>query len=533
MGYRSEDGSRSRAGSGRQPAQPSSAGYGAPGDYDPYGEPGQYGQEQYGQEQYGQQPPSTPHYPDQGYTDPGYGTGAYDTGGHGTGGHGTGTYDTGSYDTGGYDTHPGATNDWYSSDPGTGTGNLTDPYGLPGTQVTRDPVRGYPPAPELYAGDGYQRFEADGSYATATAGPGTDQRFHDAPVYDDPVYGSGHPGNGYGGGSNPGDAYDRAFSGAGYPGGPYGDEDEASFRHDGARFDDGSHFDDGGRFDELPPGKRPSRRKGGPGRPKKTGRQNSGPRRPSRILSKSTLVSVTAGIVALAVAATAYMLLTKPGSTAANTAAANPTTRVQAPAGPTSKASAACATQLGKYCHIESRALDPQALTLAEVFRAQFMNTSDGSAFTEAGQRTDKNCTGAIIGANLQDAVKNGKCTQVLRASYVSGNGQIMGTIGVINLVSTATAAKAGTAVDANDFISPLSTSKGVTKKLGQGTGVVEAEYKGHYLILMWAEFTNLKTPATSHQDHILEAFEQDLVSGTVNIDLSERMVTGKPATGA
>jgi len=200
---------------------------------------------------------------------------------------------------------------------------------------------------------------------------------------------------------------------------------------------------------------------------------------------------------------------------------------------PSATSSAACASSLGKYCHIETRAEDPQPLTLAEVFRPQFMNTSDGSSFAEAGQRVDKSCANALIGTNLQDAAKNGRCTQVLRASYVSGNGRIMGTVGVINLDSTNAAAKAGKAVDANDFVSPLSTSRGVTKKLGQGTGVVEAEYKGHYLILMWAEYTSLKTPSTTQQKNVLEAFEQDLVSGTVNIALSERMVTGKPATAS
>jgi len=106
-----------------------------------------------------------------------------------------------------------------------------------------------------------------------------------------------------------------------------------------------------------------------------------------------------------------------------------------------------------------------------------------------------------------------------------------MGTIGVVNLNTTTAAAKAGAAVDASDFISPLSTSSGVTKKLGQGTGVVWAEYKGHYLILMWAEYSDLKSPSGSTQDKQLESFEQDLVAGTINIALSERMVTGQPSS--
>ncbi len=85
--------------------------------------------------------------------------------------------------------------------------------------------------------------------------------------------------------------------------------------------------------------------------------------------------------------------------------------------------------------------------------------------------------------ANLITQLKDGDCTQVLRASYVSGDGKMMGTIGVINLTSTNEAHYAGKVVDQNDFIAPLAAKKGVASKLGQGTGVVEAEYKGHYLI--------------------------------------------------
>jgi hypothetical protein len=116
----------------------------------------------------------------------------------------------------------------------------------------------------------------------------------------------------------------------------------------------------------------------------------------------------------------------------------------------------------------------------------------------------------------------------VLRASYVSGD--IMGTIGVINLNTTNNAAKAGRQVGASDFITPLSSKHGVARRLGQGTGVVQAEYKGHYLILTWAEFTSTKSP-TAAEDRVLEKFESDLVAGTANISLSERMVASKPTT--
>ena len=81
----------------------------------------------------------------------------------------------------------------------------------------------------------------------------------------------------------------------------------------------------------------------------------------------------------------------------------------------------------------------------------------------------------------------------MVRASYVSSDQTMMGTIGVVNLSSANDAAKAGNASGANDFVTPLNGKTGPTRNLSQGTGVVQAEYKGHYLILIWAEFANLQ----------------------------------------
>ena len=57
---------------------------------------------------------------------------------------------------------------------------------------------------------------------------------------------------------------------------------------------------------------------------------------------------------------------------------------------------------------------------------------------------------------------------------------------------------------------------------------MVQAEIKGHYLILMWAEYANLKSPSSTAQRQALEQFATNLVTGTANINLSTRMLTGK-----
>jgi hypothetical protein len=196
-----------------------------------------------------------------------------------------------------------------------------------------------------------------------------------------------------------------------------------------------------------------------------------------------------------------------------------PTTAVSSPA---------TDTALGKWQHISSRSDDPATLTLAELYPPQF--ELDGGSYVRTAAAVSKNCTLAVYGSDLQTALQSGHCTQVLRASYLSGDGKMMGTIGVANLTSTSAAEKAGQTTGPNEIIAPLAAAKGPTSKLGNGTGVVQAEIKGHYLILMWAEYTSLKSPSTTAQRQQLEQFAAALVTGSANIDLSTRMLTGKPS---
>ena len=182
---------------------------------------------------------------------------------------------------------------------------------------------------------------------------------------------------------------------------------------------------------------------------------------------------------------------------------------------------------LGKWQHIGSRSQDPSPLTLTELFPPQF--ELDGSSYVRTAAAVSKDCTQAVFGASLQAALQAGHCTQVLRASYISGNGTMMGTVGVANLIGSNAASKAGQTTGTKEIIAPLAAQKGPTSKLGNGTGVVQAEIKGHYLILMWAEFTSLKSPSTSAQRQQLEQFAASLVSGSANINLSTRMLSGKP----
>jgi hypothetical protein len=178
---------------------------------------------------------------------------------------------------------------------------------------------------------------------------------------------------------------------------------------------------------------------------------------------------------------------------------------------------------LGTWQHIGTRAEDPEPLTLTELYPPRF--TLNGSSYTRTAASVSKDCTLAVYGSQLQAALQAGHCTQLLRASYISGDGTMMGTVGVANLSTSDAAHKAGLATGPQQILAPLAAQKGPTSKLGTGLGVVQAEIKGHYLILMWAEFTSLKSPSTEAQRLALEQFAANLVTGSANINLSSRMV--------
>jgi len=181
----------------------------------------------------------------------------------------------------------------------------------------------------------------------------------------------------------------------------------------------------------------------------------------------------------------------------------------------------------GRWGHIQTRAADPRPLTLAELFPASF--TSAGSVYARTAARAGKRCSAAVLGSQLQSAVAAAGCDQVLRASYLSGNGRVMGTIGVLNTRTARTASRAGDATGPSRFIAQLPGAKGPTRNLAKGTGIEEAEVKGHYLILIWAEFASLRAPKTSPQRKELVQFCTRLLRNTANVSLSRRLLTGRP----
>lgn len=253
-------------------------------------------------------------------------------------------------------------------------------------------------------------------------------------------------------------------------------------------------------------------------RRRKPGRRGRTRRRAGRLGVSSAVAVAVLAVTALA--ATGVYAVARHRHSAAPTA--KPANTVQAPSPSASPA-------LGRWQHIASRAGDPIPLTLAELFPAKV--TAGPRTDLRTIQRLNHACRRAVFGSKLKAAVQTG-CTQALRASYLSQNGRRMGTIGVLNLATAHAAAKVGRIVRAPlEFVQPLPTAHGPTRRLGKGTGVVWAVAKGHYLILMWAQYSSLHRPSTSRERKVLMLFLNDLYQKTVNQSLTRRMVTGTPLT--
>jgi hypothetical protein len=261
---------------------------------------------------------------------------------------------------------------------------------------------------------------------------------------------------------------------------------------------------------------------GAPTRGSRSAARGRTPRQPRKPVSRVKMWLMPAGMLVLVGALIAVVYMEFGTGHAGHTG--NAASATQRPAAPASSAPA------GPWKHITTRRDDPTALGLAELFPARF--SAGGTTAVRTAQRASRaNCAKMVLGGKLQAALRKGGCTQVMRASYLATGQKIMATIGVLNLANVTDSEQAGRATGATAFIRQLPGARGPTRNLMKGTGLEEAEIKGHYLILTWAEFTNLKAPKGPKQRAQLDTFSRELVGSTANVSLTSRELLGKPAT--
>jgi hypothetical protein len=241
-------------------------------------------------------------------------------------------------------------------------------------------------------------------------------------------------------------------------------------------------------------------------------------------LRRRTVILCVAVVTVLGIAgAAAYKYASSPASTGS-------VPHLKLPTSDPTAGSPLFSSKLGKWQHIDTRKLDPSPVTVDELYPPAFMYPAvNGTQYLKATSSRTKTCGLAVFGELLQAALQSGSCNQIVRASYVSGNGQIMGTIGVANLSSTYWAEKAAKTTGSDELIAPLTGSKGPTRNfLKSGTGLAYAEIKGHYLILIYVEFTDLKSPSGTAQKQELLNFADGMFGGSANIGLSDRLLGQK-----
>ncbi|MEV7005455.1 hypothetical protein [Streptosporangium sp. NPDC051022] len=242
---------------------------------------------------------------------------------------------------------------------------------------------------------------------------------------------------------------------------------------------------------------------------------DEGPRsRRPLYIAAGALGVLVAGGVGLA------MLVNSDGSSPSGTASA-PAQASNAPVAPNGPG--------GRFGYAGSRATDPHTLTLNELFKRTKVS-HDGQSYLMTVRRTDKKCKDAVVGDKLQKALADGKCTQLLRASFRDATGKIIGTVGVANLKTSAAAAKvvaAGAGKSRKEYLKSLPGKDKVTKFLGKGEAFAGGWRHGHYTVMVWFQFKDGHLPKKTEVKQLNRA-AFGIADATVTPALDSRSLTGK-----
>ncbi|MFC4111455.1 hypothetical protein [Nonomuraea zeae] len=182
----------------------------------------------------------------------------------------------------------------------------------------------------------------------------------------------------------------------------------------------------------------------------------------------------------------------------------------------------------GKYGFAASRSTDPDPITVKEVFGSKKKLTVSGRSYEMTITSKDKKCNDGALGDALQKALKSGKCTQFVRASFRDKDGKVIGTVGVANLKTSKNASSVAKAGDTKNYVKPLAGKDSVTKLLGSGSGGAKIWTHGHYAILVWFQNKDGTKPDKKGSKRLFEAIN-DITKATVFPALDNRTLTGSP----
>lgn len=182
----------------------------------------------------------------------------------------------------------------------------------------------------------------------------------------------------------------------------------------------------------------------------------------------------------------------------------------------------------GEFGYAGSRSTDPDPLTVKELFRTKKIAVS-GRSYEMTITSKDKKCADGVLGDKIQKALKSGKCTQLMRASFRDKKGEVIGTVGVANLSTTKNATRVAKAADKSNYVKPLAGKDEVTKFLGSGSGGAKVWTHGHYAVLVWFQKKDGAEPDKKTSKQLLQA-ANDITKATVFKALDVRSLTGARA---
>ncbi|MEQ4714985.1 hypothetical protein [Nonomuraea sp. B19D2] len=182
----------------------------------------------------------------------------------------------------------------------------------------------------------------------------------------------------------------------------------------------------------------------------------------------------------------------------------------------------------GKYGFAAERSTDPEPITVKEIFGKKKKFTVSGRAYEMTITSKDKKCSDGALGDALKKALKSGKCTQLVRASFRDKSGKVIGTIGVANLKTSKSAAKVAKVGSTTNYVKPLAGKDSVTKQLGSGAGGAKIWTHGHYAIMVWFQNKDGTKPDKKGSKQLFAAIN-DITKATVFKALDNRTLTGSP----
>ncbi len=213
--------------------------------------------------------------------------------------------------------------------------------------------------------------------------------------------------------------------------------------------------------------------------------------------SKRALL-ITLGALALAGVATGGFFAVQ----AMNSAAPPPVAASPAPASPSvAEESAAPPADLAGTSVLDSEESDPQKLSLSEAFPKKKVSAA-GTTFTRVKAHMETTCDKAATGA-FADALKEQKCSRVLRATYVDSKRRYAVTTGLAVLPDKNAATTADQAKDLsnNIWFRPLPGASGSGgERVHIAGGYAAGLVWGRYIVFSYATYADGHTPTAKEK---------------------------------